>query len=342
MGADVVNHAVIMASRPKGIPQSENFALEDRPLPEPDEGQILVRNHFLSVDPAMRGWLSDTSGYSDPILVGDVMRAFAVGEVVKSRHGDFTPGDRVMGLFGWQEHAAVDPAAVLLRVPDADLPLSLYLGVLGLNGITAYFGLLDVCAPKPNETVVVSTAAGSVGSSVGQIAKILGCRTVGIAGGAEKVRQCLDQFGYDAAFDYQGEHDLDAAIARACPDGVDVYFDNTAGSISETVLRHLRLRARIAVCGTAAVSSWDPWPTGARPERHLLIKRATMRGFLAFDYVDRFAEAVNQLSIWFREGRIRCREDILDGIAQAPGAIARLYSGKNDGKLLIRLPAAKG
>lgn len=335
-----MNRAVVLASRPQAIPQAESFTLEERPAPQPADGQILVRNHYLSVDPAMRGWLSDASGYSNPILVGDVMRAFAVGEVVESRHGDFVPGERVMGLFGWQDHAAVDASAVLLRIPPTELPLSLYLGVLGLNGITAYFGLHDICKPAPGETVLVSTAAGAVGSCVGQLAAIVGCRTVGIAGGPEKVRQCLEEFGYDAALDYR-EPGLDGAIARACPDGIDVYFDNVAGAISDAVLRHIRLGARIAVCGTAAIASWDPWPLGARPERHLLVKRASMRGFLAFDYTDRFTEAVAALSVWVREGRLRYREDILDGLDHAPGAIARLYTGQNKGKLLIRLPAAK-
>ena len=337
-----MNRRVVLRERPIGVPQADRFQLDEAPAPQPADGQILVRNHYLSVDPAMRGWLSDKASYADPIAVGDVMRAFAVGEVVSSRHPDFAPGDRLMGLFGWQEQAAVGPEAVMLRITDHDLPLSLFLGVLGLNGLTAYFGLIDVCAPNAGETVLVSTAAGAVGSCVGQIAKSLGCRTVGIAGRPEKVRQCLDEFGYDAAVDYKSEPDLDAAIAQACPAGVDVYFDNTAGPISDAVLRHINIGARIAVCGTAAISTWDPWPVGARPERHLLVKRAMMRGFLAFDYADRFGEAAARLADWVRQGRLRYREHILEGLDQAPGSIARLYAGDNHGKLLIRLPAAKG
>ncbi|WP_179403267.1 NADP-dependent oxidoreductase [Burkholderia guangdongensis] len=338
----MMNHRVIVKARPQGIPLSEHFELDSTPLPALTEGQIRVRNHYLSVDPAMRGWLADTQSYGARIEIGDVMRAFAVGEVIESRNDAFAPGERVMGLFGWQEYSAVDPSAVLLRISEPDFPMSLSLGVLGLNGVTAYFGLMDVCAPKAGDTVVVSTAAGAVGSCVGQIARILGCRVIGIAGGAEKCKLCIDEFGYDDVVDYKHEPDLEAAIARACPDGVDVYFDNTAGPISDAVIRHISVGARIAICGTASISSWDPWPSGPRYERHLLVKRATVRGFIALDYVDRYPEAVAQLGRWIKAGQLRYREEILDGIEQAPGAISRLYTGANQGKLLIRLPASRG
>jgi NADPH-dependent curcumin reductase len=240
-------------------------------------------------------------------------------------------------MFGWQEYALADARAISRTVPRDDIPLSAALGVLGLNGLTAYFALLDVGAPKPGDTVLVSTAAGSVGSCVGQIAKIVGCRTVGITGGARKVQLCLDEFGYDAAIDYKSGVDLGAAIAAAAPQGVDVYFDNTAGAISDTAYAHLAVGARIVVCGTASVSSWDPWPTGPRVERHLLVKRARMQGFLAFDYAARFPEAIAQLSEWIRDGRLRYREEFLDGIDAAPDAIAGLYRGENLGRRLIRL-----
>jgi NADPH-dependent curcumin reductase CurA len=263
------------------------------------------------------------------------MRSIAAGVVTESRHSGCSAGDRVVGMFGWQDYAAVGPEAVWRKVIERDLPLSLSLGVLGLNGVTAYFGFLDVGQPRAGDTVVVSTAAGAVGSAVGQIAKIAGCRTVGIAGGPTKTALCRDDFGYDAAIDYKSA-DLDAAIAAACPNGVDVYFDNTAGSISDAVLRHLNIRARVVICGTASVASWDPPPSGPRVERHLLVKRARMQGFVIFDYMDRYEEAVSRLAEWVRAGRLRCREDILDGIEQAPGAIAGLYRGDNLGKRLIR------
>ncbi len=297
---------------------------------------MLVHNVYLSVEPAMRGWVSNVANYSEPVRIGEVMRSFAAGEVLQSAHPDFKPGDKVMGMFGWQEFAVVGPAAVTRRVGEDDLPLSLSLGVTGLNGVTAYFGLLDVGCPRPGDTVVVSTAAGAVGSAVGQIAKISGCRTVGIAGGPAKVAQCRKMFGYDAAIDYKSDNFV-SALAAACPGGVDVYFDNTGGAISDAVLRHLAVGARVVICGTASVSTWNPWPNGPRAERHLLVKRARMQGFVIFDYAPRFEEAIARIARWVRDGRLRYSEDILEGIEQAPGAIAGLYRGENTGKRLIRI-----
>lgn len=331
------NRQVRLKSRPNGIPQAEHFEIVAEPLAPLAEGRFRVRNRFLSVDPAMRGWVSAEVNYSKPVGIGEVMRSFAVGEVVESRHPDYAVGERVMGMFGWQHFADSDGRNVVRKVLETDLPLSASLGVLGLNGITAYCGLIEIGQPKPGETAVVSTAAGSVGATVGQVAKLLGCRAVGIAGGPEKVRLCLEEFGYDAALDYKSEKDLRGAIAAACPKGVDVYFDNTAGPISDAVLANLADRARVVICGTASVASWNPPPLGPRVERHLLVKRARMEGFLFFDHVARFEAAVAQLADWLRAGKLRHREEILDGIEQAPGAIAGLYRGENLGKRLIRL-----
>lgn len=331
------NRQVWLRSRPNGIPRAEDFAIRETPIPVPADGEFLIRNSFLSVDPAMRGWIADKSTYWPRIEVGDTMRAFSVGEVIESRHPGYAAGDHVMGIFGWQDYAAVGDTPVMRKVREPDLPLSASLGVLGLNGLTAYFGLLEVCRPKAGETVVVSTAAGAVGSAVGQIAKIKGCRVVGVTGGAEKTRQCLDEFGYDAAIDYKAAADLDAALAAACPNGVDAYFDNTSGRIHDAVLRRINLHARIAICGTASYASWDPWNEGPRPERHLLVKRATMQGFLTTDFAARYEEAITDLVTWIREGRLRYREDILEGIESAPGSIEMLYGGGNNGKLVIRL-----
>lgn len=331
-----VNRQVRLKARPDGIPQAEHFELVEAPLPVPAEGEVLVRNSFLSVEPAMRGWVSAVANYSQPVALGAVMRSLAAGTVIESRHPDWRAGDRVTGMFGWQEFAAVKPVAIQRRIDDDDLPLSTALGVLGLNGLTAYFGLLDAGQPRKDETVVVSTAAGSVGSCVGQIAKIEGCRTVGIAGGATKAALCRETFGFDAAIDYRAP-DFDAALAAACPSGIDVYFDNTAGAISDAVLRHLNVGARVVICGTASIASWDPIPLGPRVERHLLVKRARMQGILVFDYADRYPQGLAQLTQWVRDGRIRYREDILVGIEQAPDAIAGLYRGDNLGKRLIRI-----
>src|SRR5258706_7667231 len=323
------NRQVWLKSRPNGIPRADNFAIRTAPIPTSKEGELLVRNAYLSVDPAMRGWIADKSTYWPRIEVGDTMRAFAVGEVIESLVPDYAVGDQVMGIFGWQDYAAVHPKSVMRKLREPDLPMSLSLGVLGLNGLTAFFGLLDVCRPTNGETLVVSTAAGAVGSAVGQIARIEGCRVVGIAGGEEKVRQCIEEFGFHAAIDYKREPDLEEALRRACPNGIDAYFDNTSGAALDAVMRQINVHARIAICGTASFASWDPWHTGPRPERHLLVKRATMRGFLTTDYADRYEEGVAALAGWVRTCRLKFREDIREGIEPAPALIETLYSRAN-------------
>ncbi|WHZ12414.1 MAG: Putative oxidoreductase YncB [Burkholderiaceae bacterium] len=337
----LANRQVRLKSRPSGIPQAEHFEIVEAPVPEPADGQVLVRNIYLSVEPAMRGWVSAVANYSEPVALGAVMRSLAVGRVEESRHPDFHPGDYVTGMFGWQDYAVVEGKAIQRKVVRTDLPISTSLGVLGLNGMTAYFALLEIGQPNPGETVVVSTAAGAVGSCVGQIAKIKGCRSVGIAGGPDKVRMCREEFGYDAAVDYKAE-DFRTALAAACPGGVDVYFDNTAGRIGDSVMHHINVGARVVICGTASVASWDPIPQGPRVERHLLVKRARMQGFLVFDYAQRFPEALQELESWVRAGQIHFREDILDGIDKAPGSIASLYRGENLGKRLIRIAPEEG
>ena len=331
------NQCVVLNARPVGVPGAEFFSVEERAVPVVGDGEFLVRAAYWSVDPAMRGWVNDAPNYLPPVPVGDVMRAFAVGEIVASRHPDYAEGDVVAGMFGWAQYAVSDGTNVMRRVLEPDLSPSLSLGVLGLNGITAYFGLLDVCDPQAGETVVVSTAAGAVGSAVGQIAKLRGCRTVGIAGGAEKVALCREAFGYDAAIDYKAAGDLSAAVGAACPDGVDVYYDNTCGAISDAVFEHLAQGARITVCGTAAVQDWEPTPMGPRVHRQLLVARARMQGFLVLDYQDRYGEAVERLAAWVRNGDLAAREHVLDGVEAAPGALAMLYRGENTGKLVIRV-----
>lgn len=335
-----INRQVRLKSRSSGIPQAEHFEIVNASVPEPRENEVLVRNIYLSVDPAMRGWISDVTSYMEPVPVGAVMRARAVGRVEVSRHPDFRPGEIVMGMFGWQDYATVDAKGIQRKITKTDLPISTSLGVLGSNGLTAYFGLLEIGQPKPGETVVVSTAAGAVGSCVGQIAKIKKCRTVGIAGGAEKVRICRDEYRYDVVIDYKAG-DFESALATACGEGIDVYYDNTAGRISDEVLKHLIVGARVVLCGTASIASWNPIPQGPRVERHLLMKRARMQGFIVLDYAKRYDEALQQLTQWVRDGLIRYREDILEGIEQAPDSIAGLYRGENFGKRLIRIAPEK-
>ncbi len=332
----LLNRQVLLKARPSGIPQAEHFEIVEAPVVEPTDGQLIVRNLYLSVEPAMRGWVSSVGNYSDPVPLGGVMRAFTVGRVITSRSAEYAIGDVVTGMFGWQDYAVVDASKVQRRINEPDLPISTALGVLGLNGLTAYFALLDLGQPKANETVVVSTAAGAVGSCVGQIAKIKGCRTIGIAGGPKKAALCLDEFGYDVAIDYRAGK-LEAAIAQACPNGIDVYFDNTAGDISDAVLKNLAVGARVIICGTASIASWNPPPLGPRVERQLLVRRARMQGFLIFDHADRYSVGLHALTEWVRAGLIHYREDILEGIEQAPDAIAGLYRGENLGKRLIRI-----
>jgi len=271
------NTQVILAKRPVGVPGPEHFEVREATVGNFGEGQVLVRITHWSVDPAMRGWANDVPNYSPPVALGDPMRSFAVGEVIASRHPEYVEGDVVEGLLGWQTHALIDGAAIARKVTETDLPRSYALGILGLNGTTAYFGLTESCAAKAGDTVVVSSAAGAVGSAVGQIARILGCRTVGIAGGPEKKRQCLEEFGFDAAIDYKAE-DVGASVATHCPGGVDCYFDNTCGPISDAVMMHLAQGARITICGTAAVTEWNPIPVGPRVHRQLLVARARMQG----------------------------------------------------------------
>jgi len=331
-----INRQVRLKSRPVGIPQADHFEIVETPVPDLGDNEVLVRNIYLSVEPAMRGWVSDVANYSEPVPLGAVMRAFAAGRVEASRHSDFKTGEFVTGMFGWQDYAAVEAKVILRKITETDLPISTSLGVLGLNGLTAYFALQEIGQPKSGETVVVSTAAGAVGSCVGQIAKIKGCLTVGLTGGPEKVRLCRDEFRYDAAIDYK-EENLDSALAANCPEGIDIYYDNTAGKISDEVLKHLRVGARVVICGTASIANWEPIPMGPRVERHLLVKRARMQGFIILDYAERYTEALNELTQWVRQGLIRYREDILEGIEQAPGSIAGLYRGENFGKRLIRV-----
>jgi NADPH-dependent curcumin reductase CurA len=331
-----VNRQVILVSRPQGIAQASNFAIVEAPHSRLVPGEVRIANHFLSVEPAMRGWIADRAGYSDPVALGSVMRSLAVGEIIESKADGWQVGEKVMGWFGWQLFAAVKPDAIIRRIQDSDLPLSLSLGVLGINGVTALLGLTMIGEPRPNNTVVVSTAAGAVGSAVGQIAKILDCRVIGITGGPDKVDLCKARFNFDDALNYKAP-DLAEALAACCPNGVDIYFDNTSGAISDIVYPRLALGARVVVCGTAAISQWHPWPDGPRLERHLLVKRARMQGFVVFDHIAQWDDAIARLAGWVREGRLQYSEEILAGLEACPDALAGLYRGENKGKRIIRI-----
>jgi len=335
------NRQVLLKSRPTGIPQAENFELAEGSISALNADEVLVRNIYWSVEPAMRGWICDTGNYSEPVPVGSVMRSFSTGVVIESKHPDYRSGDHVTGMFGWQEYAVAAGDSVMRSLSSERVPLSTSLGVLGLNGLTAYFGLLEVAEPRPEDTVVVSTAAGSVGSCVGQIAALKGCRTIGITGGAEKVQICRSEFGFDHAIDYKSDSFQDQ-LADVCKSGVDVYFDNTAGAISDAVMARLNRGARIVVCGTASIAEWNPLPTGPRVNRQLLVARARMQGVLVLDYADRYQQALVELEQWIANGDIAYREDILRGAETAPDAIAGLYRGENLGKRLIQVAETDG
>jgi NADPH-dependent curcumin reductase CurA len=331
------NRQVRLKSRPSGIPQAEHFEIVEAPLPDLSDDQVLVRNIYLSVDPAMRGWVSAVANYSEPVALGAVMRSLAVGRVEVSRSSDFHPGEYVTGMFGWQDYAVVEAEAIERKVGGSGLPISTSLGVLGLNGLTAYFALLDIGQPEAGETVVVSTAAGAVGSCAGQIAKIKGCRTVGITGGPEKVRVSR---GVPLRRCRRLQGRRFRIGARCCLPRWFRRLFRQHGRADQR-FRHATSQrgARVVICGTASIASWDPPSAtqGPRVERHLLVKRARMQGFLFFDHVRRSPEALKELKSWVRNGQIRYREDILDGIEQAPGSIAELYRGANLGKRLIRI-----
>jgi NADPH-dependent curcumin reductase CurA len=305
------------------------------PVATPGAGEILIRNHYLSVDPAQRGWANDEGNYSAPVPLNSPMRALAVGEILKSNAAGFRAGEFVYGWFGWQTCCVATPETVLRRVSPSALPLSANLGLLGINGLTAYLALHRLGDPKPGEHVLVSTAAGSVGSFVGQLARISGCDAVGLTSSSEKAALAQARYGYRQMINYRDTTDLASAIRDACPDGNDIFFDNTGGPIADAAIRSMRLRGRIIQCGTAANASWTPVPSGPRPEREILTRRLRWSGFIIFDHVAEFEEAANHLTQLALEGKVVHDEEILPGLEHAPGAIARLYRGENHGKLII-------
>lgn len=327
------NRRVLLTTRPTGVPQPGHFTLEDAPCPDPAPGEILVRNVYLSVDPAQRGWAADVANYSEPVPLGAPMRALAVSKVIASRAEGFAEGDFVYGFFGWQDYAVVPPSAVLHRCTQ-DIPLEAFASLCGINGVTAYLGLTGLGRPRQGDTLVVSTAAGSVGSFVGQIGKGLGCRTIGLTGSDAKVATCRDTFGYDHACNYKTA-DLEAELKQASPEGVNVYFDNTGGAILDTVLRQMAVTGRIVQCGTAANQSWSPPPTGPRNEREIMTRRLVWSGFVIFDHLDGYAAACDDLTAMYQDGKLTFATDMKHGIEAAPDALADLYAGRNSGKSLI-------
>ena len=338
-----VNRQILLRARPRGLPASTDFEYREVPVPEPGPGEFVVRNDYLSLDPAIRGWMSDAPSYMPPIGLGEVMRGTTVGEVVASRNDAFSPGDRVVGLHGWEDYSVGRGGGFDSKLPpELDVPPTWFLSVLGAVGMTAYFGLLETGRPRAGETVLVSAAAGAVGSLVGQIARLEGCRTVGIAGGPDKCRMLREEFGFDAALDYKAGGDLQAAIADAAPDGVDVYFENVGGAILDAALMNLNVRARIVVCGLISIYNAEKPVPGPYNLWQLLVKRARMEGFLIADWVGRFPEGIGQMADWLQSGHIHHREHIEPGLVDAPRTFLKLFDGSNHGKLIVDLSADRG
>ncbi|MFN7645072.1 MAG: NADP-dependent oxidoreductase [Burkholderiales bacterium] len=340
VSASAVNRQVLLAARPVGLPTRADWSVVDTALPEPAPGGVLVQTLMLSLDPAMRGWMNEGKSYIEPVGIGEVMRAGGVGRVIASNTAAFVVGDHVSGSLGVQQYCAFDEAGLhragLVKIDPSLAPLPKWLNALGMPGMTAYFGLLDVGQPKAGETVVVSGAAGAVGQTVGQVAKIRGCHVVGIAGGAEKCDFVVRELGFDACIDYKAGSVRDG-LKQHCPKGVDVYFDNVGGDILDTVLTRINRKARIVICG--AISQYNNTGPVKGPSNYLslLVNRARMEGIVVFDYAPRYAEAVRDIAQWMAEGRFKSREDVVEGIDHFPEALLRLFDGANFGKLVLKV-----
>ena len=331
-----VNRQILLVKRPIGMPDEGCFTLGASSMPQPMKGQVLVRTRFISVDPYMRGRMNDRKSYTPPFQLNEVLNGGVVGEVVESKSDTYAKGDVVVGNLGWQDYSIAGEKEI--RKVDADLaPVSTALGVLGMPGLTAYFGLLDIGQPKPEETVVVSGAAGAVGTIVGQIAKIQGCRVVGVAGSDKKTSYLIEKLGFDAAINYRTHPDLKNAVQEACPKGVDIYFDNVGGDISDAVLSSINNNARIPLCGQISLYNEKDIPMGPRIQPQLLAHTALMQGFLVRNYADRFEDGLRQLAQWLRDKRLKYAEDVIEGLENTPKAFIGLFAGENLGKQLVKV-----
>ncbi|MDZ7642876.1 MAG: NADP-dependent oxidoreductase [Woeseiaceae bacterium] len=333
---EAVNRQIRLTSRPAGWVSQDNFTLTEEAVPEPADGEVLVRNVYLSVDPYMRGRMDDVKSYVPPFQVGEVLEAGVVGQVIASRNESFAEGDYVSGMLGWENYSVTDGNG-LHKIPSGPAPLSYHLGILGMPGMTAWIGLMKIAAAKPDETVFVSAASGAVGSIVGQLAKIHGCRVTGCAGSDEKIDLCTGQFGYDAAFNYRKSDNLPKSIAEICPDGIDVDFENVGGDIFEAVLWNMRNFGRVALCGMISNYNDDKLQPGPRGMMVVIGRRLTIRGFIVTDDRDACLEYVQKASKWLAEGRLHYRESIAEGIENAPQAFIDVLKGNNVGKQIVRL-----
>lgn len=330
------NRQFLFVSRPLGLPSDENFRLKEVEVPELLDGQVLIRTLYLSVDPYMRGRMSDAKSYVEPFPLGEVLTGGVVGEIVESKHEKWQTGDVVVGLGGWQDYT-VSNGRGLLKIDPTQAPISTALGIVGMTGLTAYFGLLDIGQPQEGETVVVSGAAGAVGTVAGQIAKLKGCRVVGIAGDDSKCDYLVKELGFDVALNYKSTPNLSSALQEACPQGVDVYFDNVGGEITDAVMHHLNFQARIAICGQISQYNLEQPTLGPRVFVQLLKKSALAKGFIVNDYAPRHMEGMQQLIQWLAAGQLKYSENIVDGLENAVDAFLGLFRGENIGKQLVKV-----
>jgi NADPH-dependent curcumin reductase CurA len=324
-----------LAARPTGLPKESDFTLEQAPLSAPQAGEVLVKTVYLSVDPYMRGRITGVRTYADPVNIGDVMVGGTVGEVIESGDSNFQPGDFVVGYWGWQDYA-ITPGAALRKLDPQSAPVSTALGVLGMPGMTAYFGFLDICRPQAGETVVVSGAAGAVGSLVGQIAKIHGCRAIGIAGSDDKIRHIVEDLGFDAGFNYKTTNDYTGKLKELCPNGIDCYFDNVGGAISDAVFALLNPFGRVSVCGQISQYNLRAPEPGPRLLGQILVRQLKVEGFIVTRFQARWPEGIAQMAQWLRADKLRYREDIVEGFENTPRAFIDMLEGKNTGKMLVK------
>ncbi len=329
-----MNQQVLLAKRPIGLPEADTWQIVETPIPQPQEGEVLIENAYISLDPAMRGWINDARSYVPPVKIGAVMRAASVGKVIESKHPHYKVGTHLYGTGGVQKYVVTNGKG--WHPVDPNLaPLPLYLGTLGMTGFTAYFGLLDVGEPKEGETVLISGAAGAVGSITGQIAKIKGCRVVGIAGGPEKCRYIVEELGFDAAIDYKNES-VKAGIKTHCPNGIDVYFDNVGGEILDLALAKINMSARVVLCG--AISQYNSTSGISGPSNYLslLVNRARMEGFIVFDYAKDYSKAAQEMAQWIMAGKLKSKEHIEEGLSNFHSTFLKLFSGEKLGKLVLK------
>ena len=336
MNLELINNKIVLKKRPNPSVTEELFELKTEELKELQDGEILVNVKYVSIDPAMRGWISDVGNYSEPVAIDGTMRSLGVGKIISSKDKDFIENEYVVGWLGWQKYAVVSKSAIQIKINPNEVPLSANLGALGLNGITAFAGLVDICKPKTNETIVVTTAAGSVGSAVGQIAKIYGCKIIGFTSSDEKAEICKKEFGYDEVINYKKVDNLSSCLNQIAPNGIDCFFDNVGGEQFDAVMENLNINARVVICGTIGMPSY-PIPNGPRINRTLLVKRAKIEGLLVLDYFDRYQEIYDQLAQWFKDGKLKNKEDISDGLLTAPASLVKILKGLNLGKQLVKI-----